>query len=297
MIEFANVCYSYSPELPILKNVSFTVSDGEFVAFVGTNGAGKSTTMRLVNGLIKPDSGEVLVDGVSTTALKTSEIARRVGFLFQNPDSQICCPTVREELLFGFKALGMRGAEYEERVDRVIEQFGFGADDDPFLLNRGTRQLLALASIVVLAPPVVVLDEPTTGLDFRECVKVMEAIRELHASGTTVLMVCHDMEVVADYAERVIVMNAGEVVDDGPTFEVLRNRETLQKANLLPPQIIDISMQLADLMPQLSDMPVAHANTLNEMQAAVEMAAGAPVTVKPTFRTAPGAEEVRGGIQ
>ena len=269
MIEFRDVHASYDSATPILKGVSFTVRDGEFVAFVGTNGAGKSTTMRLVNGLLKPDSGEVLIDGVPTTQLKTSELARRVGFLFQNPDSQICSPTVREELLFGFRAIGQLDEAAEQRVDQVVEQFGFDADADPFLLNRGTRQLLALASIVVLEPPVVVLDEPTTGLDFRECVKVMEIIRRLHEKGTTVVMVCHDMEVVGDFAERVIVMSAGEVVDEGPTFEVLRNRHTLERASLVPPQIVDISLALPLMDPSLADHAVARANTLDEMESAV----------------------------
>ena len=123
--------------------MSFTISDGEFVAFVGTNGAGKSTTMRLMNGLLKPDAGQVLIDGVPTSDLRTSELARRVGFLFQNPDSQICCNTVREELLFGFKALGLDGPDADSRVDAIVEEFAFDPDDDPFLLNRGARQLLA----------------------------------------------------------------------------------------------------------------------------------------------------------
>ena len=269
MIEFDDVHASYEATLPILKGVSFTIRDGEFVAFVGTNGAGKSTTMRLVNGLLKPDAGQVLVDGVPTTELRTSELARRVGFLFQNPDRQICCNTVREELLFGFKALGQAGPEADARVDAIIEEFGFDADDDPFLLNRGARQLLALASIVVLAPPVVVLDEPTTGLDYRECVKVMDIIRRIHERGTTVVMVCHDMEVVADYAERCIVMSGGTVVDDAPTFDVLRNRDTLERASLVPPQIVDLSLELACEMPQLAETAVARANTVDEMLAAV----------------------------
>ena len=276
-IEFRDVHASYDENIPILKGVSFTVNDGEFVAFVGTNGAGKSTTMRLVNGLLKPEAGEVLIDGVPTTQLKTSELARRVGFLFQNPDSQICCGTVRDELLFGFRALGRLDADAEARVDEVIEDFGFGPDDDPFLLNRGTRQLLALASIVVLGTPVVVLDEPTTGLDFRECVKVMSVIRKLHDEGTTVIMVCHDMEVVADFAERVIVMSDGRVVDEGPTFDILRNRRTLQAADLVPPQIVDISMALPMMRPDLTTSAVAGANTLDEMEAAVLGVSGAPV--------------------
>ena len=180
MIEFCNVSASYDGTIPILEDVSFAIEDGQFVAFVGTNGAGKSTTMRLMNGLLKPESGDVLIDGVPTTELKTSELAHRVGFLFQNPDSQICCNTVRDELSFGLKVLGVDSAEMQQRVDAIIEEFGFEPDADPFLLNRGTRQLLALASIVVLETPIVVLDEPTTGLDFRECVKVMRVIRRLH---------------------------------------------------------------------------------------------------------------------
>ena len=223
MIEFCQVSASYDGELAILRDVSFTVGDGDFVAFIGTNGAGKSTTMRLINGLLKPTSGEVLIDGVPTSQLRTSELASKVGFLFQNPDRQICCKTVREELLFGFAAQGRAGAEAEAKVDAMIERFGFDGDAEPFLLNRGTRQLLALASIIVLEPPIVVLDEPTTGLDFRECAKVMEVVSDLNARGTTVVMVCHDMEVVGDYATRVIAMTAGQVVADGATFDVLRD--------------------------------------------------------------------------
>jgi energy-coupling factor transport system ATP-binding protein len=252
-----------------LRGVDFTVEDGEFVAFVGTNGAGKSTTMRLVNGLLKPDSGEVLVDGVPTTRLKTSELARRVGFLFQNPDNQICCKTVRDELLFGFRSLDMDPSEAARRVDAIIAEFGFNPDDDPFLLNRGTRQLLALASAVVLEPPVLVLDEPTTGLDFRECVKVMDTVRRLHAKGTTILMVCHDMEVVADYAERVMVMSDGRIIDQGPTFDVLRRRSTLEAASLVPPQIVSISLALPRINPALSSTAIARANTLGQMHAAI----------------------------
>lgn len=275
MIEFLDVHASYDGTTPILKGIDLTIEDGEFVAFVGTNGAGKSTAMRLVNGLLKPDRGAVLIDGVPTTQLKTSELARRVGFLFQNPDRQICSSTVRDELLFGFQAVGRLDDEARRRVDQIIEEFRFDGDADPFLLNRGTRQLLALASIVVLAPPVVVLDEPTTGLDFCECVKVMGIISQLHRAGTTVIMVCHDMEVVADFAERVVVMTDGRVVDQGPTFDVLRNRKTLDEADLVPPQMVDMSLLLPVMESHFAGTSVARANTLAEMQAAIEdVAAG-----------------------
>ena len=275
MIEFENVSASYDGELPILRDVSFRIPDGDFVAFVGTNGAGKSTTMRLTNGLLKPSSGQVLIDGVPTTQLRTSQLAAKVGFLFQNPDRQICCSTVREELLFGFRAQGRADAEAQAKVDAMIERFGFDDGAEPFLLNRGTRQLLALASIIVMEPPVVVLDEPTTGLDFRECVKVMDVIAELNARGTTVIMVCHDMEVVADYAKRVIAMTAGRVVADGETFAVLRDRDVLARTHLLPPQMVDVSLRLAEDGAVAAASPAALADTLDEMTDALASAAGA----------------------
>ena len=275
MIEFENVSASYDGELPILRDVSFRIPDGDFVAFVGTNGAGKSTTMRLVDGLLKPSSGQVLIDGVPTTQLRTSQLAAKVGFLFQNPDRQICCSTVREELLFGFRAQGRDDAEAEAKVDAMIERFGLDGDAEPFLLNRGTRQLLALASIIVMEPPVVVLDEPTTGLEFRECAKVMDVIAGLNARGTTVVMVCHDMEVVADYAPRVIAMTAGQVVADGETFAVLRDRDVLARTHLLPPQMVDVSLRLVEEGAVVASSPVALAMTLDEMTDALASAAGA----------------------
>lgn len=275
MIEFKNVSASYDGELSILRDVSFLIPDGDFVAFVGTNGAGKSTTMRLINGLLKPSSGQVLIDSVPTTQLRTSQLAAKVGFLFQNPDRQICCSSVREELLFGFRAQGRADAEAKAKVDAMIERFGFDGDAEPFLLNRGTRQLLALASIIVMEPPVVVLDEPTTGLDFRECAKVMDVIAELNARGTTVVMVCHDMEVVADYAKRVIAMTAGQVVADGETFAVLRDRDVLARTHLLPPQIVDVSLRLAEDGAVEAASPVALADTLDEMTDALAVAANA----------------------
>ena len=275
MIEFKNVSASYDGELPILRDVGFLIPDGDFVAFVGTNGAGKSTTMRLINGLLKPSSGQVLIDGAPTTQLRTSQLAAKVGFLFQNPDRQICCSTVREELLFGFRAQGRADAEAQAKVDAMIERFGFDGDAEPFLLNRGTRQLLALASIIVMEPPVVVLDEPTTGLDFRECAKVMDVIAELNARGTTVVMVCHDMEVVADYAKRVIAMTAGQVVADGETFAVLRDRDVLARTHLLPPQMVDVSLRLVEEGAVVASSPVALAMTLDEMTDALASAAGA----------------------
>ncbi len=270
MIRFEHVSAAYTAETPILNDVSFTIEDGEFVAFVGTNGAGKSTTMRLINGLLKPTAGQVLIDGTPTTQLKTSELARRVGFLFQNPDRQICCNSVRDELEFGFKAQDALTSEARARVDAIIDEFGFDPDAEPYLLNRGTRQLLALASIIVMEPPVIVLDEPTTGLDFRECQKVMEIVARLHREGKTIVMVCHDMEVVGDYAQRIVVMTRGELVAQGPTFQLLRDPEVLRRADLVPPQVAAVSMELVARHPELAGTAVASANTLQELTAALQ---------------------------
>ena len=270
MISFEHVSAAYTAETPILNDVSFTIEDGEFIAFVGTNGAGKSTTMRLINGLLKPTAGQVLIDGTPTTQLKTSELARRVGFLFQNHDRQICCNSVRDELEFGFKAQGALTDEARARVDAIIDEFGFDPDAEPYLLNRGTRQLLALASIIVMEPPVIVLDEPTTGLDFRECQKVMEIVARLHREGKTIVMVCHDMEVVGDYAQRIVVLTRGELVAQGPTFQLLRNPEVLRRADLVPPQVVAISMELVARHPELTGTAVDNANTLQELTAALQ---------------------------
>ena len=137
------------------------------------------------------------------------------------------------------------------------------------MLNRGTRQLLALASILVTEPALLILDEPTTGLDYRECCKVMELIEQAHEKGATIVMVCHDMEVVGDYAKRMIAMDQGRIVADGPTFEVLRDRNTLSKTHVLAPQICELSMRLTEDAPALASSPIASANTLDEMEAAI----------------------------
>lgn len=269
MIEFSNVCASYDSKTSVLNDVSFTISSGEFVAFVGSNGAGKSTTMRLINGLLKPRKGQVLIDGVCTSQIRTSEMASHVGFLFQNPDRQICCNTVREELMFGFSATGRVDEHAKARVDEVMSEFGFAPDADPFMLNRGARQLLALASIIVMEPSVVILDEPTVGLDGLGIKKVMERIKRLNEKGTTIIMVCHDMEIVADYSQRVIVMSGGRVVDDGATFDILRQPNTIEAADLIPSQIIELSMQLVRTSSELSCSDIARANTLEEMRDAL----------------------------
>lgn len=241
-----DVSFAYADGTAVVQNLSFSIRAGEFVAIVGSNGAGKTTTSKLLNGLLKPTEGEVLVGGEPTTELKTSQISRRVGMLFQNPDRQICQNTVFDELAFGLRIQGVADDEVAERVGALVEDFGFDAQAAPFMLSRGERQMLALASVIALEPDVLILDEPTCGLDYRECMLIMERVKQLNKQGTTVVMITHDMEVTFDFARRIVAMAQGRIVADGAPEAVFRNREAMAAASLLPPQVIELSMRLAE---------------------------------------------------
>ena len=247
MIQMEHVSFSYSDQGPTVQDVSFHVRKGDFLAILGANGAGKTTTVRLIDGLIRPTQGRVLINGADTATSPVSERARRVGFLFQNPDRQICKNTVREEILFGLKTV--RGDESEEalnaRCEEVLKDFGFSGDEEPFSLSRGQRQRVALASILAVEPEILILDEPTTGLDYLECCHIMDRIRRMNQEQqVTVVMVCHDMEIVLDYAQRALVMAGGKVLADGPVREIFRDTAQMEKASILPPQMIGLSLRL-----------------------------------------------------
>ena len=249
MIRLENVSFSYRDQGPSVQDISFHVEKGEFAAIIGTNGAGKTTTVRLIDGLLRPDSGRIMISGADTAVSSVSERARRVGFLFQNPDRQICKNTVREEILFGLRTV--RGDEGEEalqaRADEILKDFAFTGDEEPFSLSRGQRQRVALASILAVEPEILILDEPTTGLDYLECCHIMDRIRRMNREKqVTVLMVCHDMEVVLDYADRVLVMACGKLLADGPVRDVFRDTGVMEKASVLPPQMIGLSARLGE---------------------------------------------------
>ena len=249
MIELEHVSFSYSAQGPTVRDLTFTIDKGEFVAILGANGAGKTTTVRLIDGLIRPTGGRVLIDGQDTAHSQVSERARHVGFLFQNPDRQICQNTVREEILFGLRMVRPEETpeSLNDRVDEVLKDFGFTGEEEPFSLSRGQRQRVALASILAPEPSVLILDEPTTGLDYRECSHIMDSIRRMNRENrVTVIMVCHDMEVVLDYASRALVMAGGTLLGDGPVRQIFRDRELMDRASILPPQMIGLSLRLGE---------------------------------------------------
>lgn len=244
-VSFEDVCFSYPGGGASVQNLELAVYPGELVGVVGQNGAGKTTLTKLLNGLLKPSSGVVTVAGLDTREAPVSRIAAHVSTLFQNPDRQICRDTVLDEVAFGLVLTGTPQEEACERAQRVIERFGLPAGEAPFSLSRGQRQKIALASVVVMEPEVIVLDEPTSGLDYRECMTVMETVSEMAERGSAVIMVCHDMEVVSDFAERLVVMAQGRILGRGPTRQVFGEGDLMREASIAPPQVTELSERLA----------------------------------------------------
>lgn len=245
MLEFKDVSFSYDTTANV-QNVNVKVEKGDFIAIIGSNGAGKSTFSKLCNGLLTPTTGDVFVLNKNTRREKVSSLAKHIGFLFQNPDRQICCNTVKEEIAFSLRNNGIPEDEIKRRVKATLEEFGFDGKTEPFNLSRGQRQRLCLACLIALNPEILILDEPTTGLDYKECMMMMNRIKQLNENGTTVIMVCHDMEVVLDFAKTVVVMNRGQILEQGETRKILADTELLGKARLLQPQIAQVSTMLGN---------------------------------------------------
>ena len=245
MLEFKDVSFSYDTTANV-QNLNVKVEKGDFIAIIGSNGAGKSTFSKLCNGLLTPTTGDVFVLNKNTRREKVSSLAKHIGFLFQNPDRQICCNTVKEEIAFSLRNNGIPEDEIKRRVKATLEEFGFEGKTEPFNLSRGQRQRLCLACLIALNPEILILDEPTTGLDYKECTMMMNRIKQLNENGTTVIMVCHDMEVVLDFAKTVVVMNRGQILEQGETRKILADTELLGKARLLQPQIAQVSTMLGN---------------------------------------------------
>ncbi|MDR0821975.1 MAG: energy-coupling factor ABC transporter ATP-binding protein [Oscillospiraceae bacterium] len=256
MIKINNLYSSYG-SVETLKGVSLQIERGEFVALTGQNGAGKTTLLRHLNGLIKAPHGAVGVDGKDPAKCSVSDMAKSVGFLFQNPDHQIFSDTVEEEIGF---SLAMTGADKETiktRTLAVAEELGLldKLTRNPFLLSKGERQRVALAGVLAAETPVLVLDEPTTGQDYLECMNVMSVVTRLNKEkGVTVIIVTHDMEIAADFAKRVVILCDGKILRDGDTFEVLRDTSSLEQAGLLPPQSVELSLLLGESFDKANDI-------------------------------------------
>ncbi len=247
ILDFQHVSFAYHTDRPILTDLSFTLQRGEFVALIGSNGAGKSTISRLCNGLLKPTSGTVLLDGRDTSKVPVSKLASSCGFLFQNPDRQICESSVYEEIAFSMRAQGWKEEDIAVRVEEELNRFDLKADWYPFERSRGERQRIALAGAIAAEPELLILDEPTTGLDYLECIRIMDYVTYLNREKQiTVLMVSHDMELVLEYARRVLVLCDGNLLGDGETRAMMKQESLLKKARVLPPQIPELALRLGE---------------------------------------------------
>ncbi len=232
---------TYSAEA--LRGIDLSIQEGDFIAILGQNGSGKTTLAKHFNGLLKPTAGRMLVRNKPTKDYSHREIARRVGYVFQNPDHQIFARTVAEEVGFGLKMQNEAPKTIERRVAEALEGAGLQGYEQkvPFTLTKGERQRVAVASVLAAQPQVIILDEPTTGLDDRHQQDMMEMLKRLNQQGHTIIIITHSMEVAAEYANRTIVMKEGRLLLDGPTRAVFAEEARLAEASLRPPPLVRLS--------------------------------------------------------
>jgi len=239
-IAFEGVSFVYPDGTRALEEVSLRIEPGESVAIIGGNGSGKSTLVRHLNGLLRPTTGRVLLEGRDIRGLHVAGLSQHVGLAFQNPDRQLFAGRVSAEVAFGPRNLGVRGAALEGQVAAALEVVGLGgqAASNPYDLGYSRRKLLALASVLAMRTPILVLDEPTTGQDARGVVRVRAVVERAVGEGRTVIAISHDMSFVAECFRRVVVMRAGRVVVDGAPEVVFGEAAwpELRAAYLEPPR-------------------------------------------------------------
>jgi cobalt transport protein ATP-binding subunit len=245
-LEAVDLWFWYREEVPVLQGVDLCVPRGEFVTLVGANGSGKTTLVKHFNGLLRPVRGRVRVAGHDAAHRSVGELSRQVGYLFQHPEQQIFSATVRQELAFGPRNLGLSSAEVKARVDGTLARFDLNnvADHPPAILSYGLRRQVTLASLAAMDSPVLVLDEPTVGLDAAGRKETFAWLSELRANGRTIVLVTHDMALVAQYADRVVVLHRGQIIADGPPACVFEQKELLARASLAPPPVVALAQAL-----------------------------------------------------
>ena len=249
IIEIKNVSYEYSNQdeegvsYTAVKNISLNIERGSFTVFLGHNGSGKSTLAKMLNGLNKPTEGDIFIDGINTRDEETEiEVKRRVGMVFQNPDNQLIASIVEEDVAFGPENLGLEPKEIRKRVDSALDAVGMQefSKSTPHRLSGGQKQRIAIAGIIAMEPDCLVLDEPTAMLDPKGRAEIVKTLEKLNREkGITVILITHYME-EAENADRVIVMNDGEIIKDGTPKEVFKNVELLKSVGLDVPQTTEL---------------------------------------------------------
>jgi len=248
LIEAEDVHFTYPNGVEALRGVSLKISDGEFVAIMGQNGAGKTTLVKHFNGLLKPTRGRVLVDEVDTRNVSVATLARKVGFVFQNPDHQLFSENVEDEISFALKNFGFDEETIRKRVDWALNLLDLTQyrKSSPFMLSGGERKRVALASVLAWDPKILILDEPTIGQDSYQKERLRQFIIQLNRQGKTVIIVTHDIEFVAECEPRVILMANGKVIADGEAREILTDPDLVEESSLVLPEITQVFVRLND---------------------------------------------------
>lgn len=251
IIEVKDLQHRYPNGFLALRGVNVAIDPGEFMAIIGQNGSGKTTFAKHLNGLLRATAGAVYVNGRDVSKRQVSEMARIVGYCFQNPDHQIFCDTVYKEVAFGPQNLHLSQADIDERVEEALSAVGLLhlKDSMPRDLSKGQRQRLAVAAVLSMRPEILVVDEPTTGQDYRDGVDMLNLVKRLNQAGHTVLFITHDMRMVAHFARRVIVFRDGQILLDGTTREVFGQADVLRTTFLAPPQITSLAQALPEFYP------------------------------------------------
>lgn len=248
MLEVKDLKYSYNKDYQALKGVSLKVEKGEMVALLGKNGAGKSTLFLHLNGIYEPDEGHVFIDGEELKYDKKSllKFRQKVGIVFQNPDDQIFAPTVEEDVAFGPLNLGLPMEEVQNRVEEALKRVGMSGYEKkaPHHLSGGQKKRVAIAGILAMKPEIMVLDEPTAGLDPQGVVNLSKLLDELNSEGITILISTHEVDLVPNYAKRVFVLVDGLLIAEGTPKEIFAKPEILEQANLKVPIVTDLFQQL-----------------------------------------------------
>ena len=243
LIRVEDLSFTYPDSVTALQNISFEISAGERVALTGHNGSGKSTLVKHLNGLLKPSSGRVWINGRETTTTKTVQLAGQVALLFQNPDDQICKRTVWDEVIFGPKNLGYSSTRIASLAQEALTLFDLTSvtKKNPHDFGYSERKRIAMASIVAMDTPVLVFDEPTAGLDPYEISLLIATLKKLQSEKKTVIIISHDMDFVAENIGRVISLAQGRKVFDGRTGDIFSRHGLMTDCGLCQPQVVQLS--------------------------------------------------------
>lgn len=248
MLEVKNIKYSYNKDYQALKGVSLKVEKGEMVALLGKNGAGKSTLFLHLNGIYEPDEGKVFIDGEELKYDKKSllKFRQKVGIVFQNPDDQIFAPTVEEDVAFGPLNLKLPMEEVQKRVTESLARVGMSGFEKkaPHHLSGGQKKRVAIAGILAMQPEIMVLDEPTAGLDPQGVRDLSALLKELNDEGITIIISTHEVDLVPNYAKRVFVLVDGLLIAEGTPKEIFAQPEILDQANLEVPIVTELFQDL-----------------------------------------------------